>query len=156
MIQAFLLNAPYPTAPFSTLYLFGRAQDIGFQQAIDNSPRRRHHIRFWALSLEHSEDDMTQARFWLNTDKPSTDQRVLWVGAGTRDTGLSFTRLTLKVTHATDPDTNAERNFIATQLRQRNLIGEVVLHGSGTRLQTGKINHYITDGEVAFANLVES
>src|SRR5271166_71320 len=51
MIRAFVCNSPYPTAPFSTLYLFGRGQDIGFQKAIDNSPRKRHHIRFWALSL---------------------------------------------------------------------------------------------------------
>ena len=41
MIRSFLLNAPYPTAPFSTLYLFGRRQDIGFQEPIDNSPRKR-------------------------------------------------------------------------------------------------------------------
>src|SRR4051812_33332764 len=51
MIRAFVLNSPYPTAPFSTLYLFGRGQDIGLQKAIDNSPRKRHHIRFWALSV---------------------------------------------------------------------------------------------------------
>jgi hypothetical protein len=51
MTRAFVLNSPYPTAPFSTLYLFGRGQDIGFQKAIDNSPRKRHHIRFWALEL---------------------------------------------------------------------------------------------------------
>src|SRR6201982_1359737 len=34
MVRAFVLNTPYPTAPFSTLYLFGRSQDIGFQKAI--------------------------------------------------------------------------------------------------------------------------
>ena len=51
MVRAFVFNAPYETAPFSTLYLFGRGQDIGFQKAIDNSPRKRHHIRFWAQSL---------------------------------------------------------------------------------------------------------
>jgi hypothetical protein len=50
MVRAFVRNTPYPTAPFSTLYLFGRGQDIGFQKAIDNSPRKRHHVRFWALS----------------------------------------------------------------------------------------------------------
>ena len=156
MIRAFLLNSSYPTAPFSTLYLFGRKQDIGFQQSIDNSPRKRHHIRFWALSLAHSEDDMTTASFWLNTDKPSTDQRVLWVGAGTRDTGLSLTRLTIQVTHATDSDTNAERHYIVTQLSEKRVIGDVVLHESGARLQTGKVNHYITDGEIAFASLIEN
>jgi len=46
MVRAFVFNSPYPTAPFSTLYLFGRGQDIGFQKAIDNSPRKRHHVRF--------------------------------------------------------------------------------------------------------------
>ena len=49
MVRAFVLNTPYPTAPFSTLFLFGRGQDIGFQKCINNSPRRRHHVRFWAL-----------------------------------------------------------------------------------------------------------
>src|SRR4051812_7035569 len=41
MIGAFVLNRPYPRAPFSTLYLLGRGQDIGFQQALGDSPRRR-------------------------------------------------------------------------------------------------------------------
>lgn len=155
MIRAFLLNSTYPTAPFSTLYLFGRRQDIGFQEPIDNSPRKRHHIRFWALSLAHSQDDMTAAGFWLNTDKPATDQPVLWVGAGTRDTGLSLTRLTFQVTHATDSDTNAERNYIVAELRAKQVIGDVVLHESGSRLQAGKVNHYVTDGEIAFASLIK-
>ena len=30
MIRAFVFNSAYPTAPFSTLYLFGRGQDVGF------------------------------------------------------------------------------------------------------------------------------
>jgi hypothetical protein len=61
MTRAFVLNSPYPTAPFSTLYLFGRGQDIGFQKAIDNSPRKRHHIRFWALGLARAEDTVGTA-----------------------------------------------------------------------------------------------
>src|SRR5271166_6162548 len=55
MVVAFVSNRPYPTAPFSTLYLFGRGQDIGFQKAVGDSPRKRHHIRFWALSLKRAE-----------------------------------------------------------------------------------------------------
>ncbi|MBW9117690.1 LssY C-terminal domain-containing protein [Rhizobium cauense] len=153
MARAFLTNSPYPTAPFSTFYLFGRRQDIGFQEPIDNSPRKRHHIRFWALGLAHSEDDMTDASFWLNTEKPSASQPVLWVGAGTRDTGLSLTWLTFQITHATAPDTNAERNYIISHLTEARVIGDVSLHGSGTRLMPAKVNHYITDGEIALANL---
>jgi len=68
MVRAFVFKSPYPTAPFSTLYLFGRGQDIGFQKAIDNSPRKRHHVRFWAMSL-------ALVSFWLNTDRPAVDAR---------------------------------------------------------------------------------
>lgn len=156
MIRAFVFNSPYPTAPFSTLYLFGRGQDVGFQEAIDGSPRKRHHIRFWALGLSHSSDDMTTASFWLNTDRPPAAARVLWVGAGTKDTGLSLTRLTFQVTHATAADTNAERDYIIHDLSSKHVVEGVTLHLSGSPLGDRHVNHYITDGEIAFASLVDS
>ena len=74
MVVAFVFNRPYPAAPFSTLYLFGRGQDIGFQKAIDGSPRKRHHIRFWAMNLERGEDTLDNADFWRNKDRPPLDQ----------------------------------------------------------------------------------
>jgi hypothetical protein len=155
MVRAFVLNSPYPTAPFSTLYLFARGQDIGFQKAIDNSPRKRHHIRFWALSLTRAETTWGAADFWLNTDRPADDERVIWVGAGTRDTGLSFTRLTFQVTHATDSDTNAERDYIVSELLKFGAIEAVTAVRSGQRLPTERVNHYLTDGEITLANLAE-
>src|SRR6516162_4103700 len=129
MVRAFVLNSPYPTAPFSSLYLFGRAQDVGFQKCLDNSPRKRHHIRFWALSLERGEATLGTARFWLNTDRPPDDARVLWVGAGTKDTGLSLTRLTFQITHATDSDTNIERDHIIAELAKNHLVADVASFG---------------------------
>jgi hypothetical protein len=153
MIGAFVLDRPYPTAPFSTLYLFGRGQDIGFQKAIDDSPRKRHHIRFWALALTYAEQTVGTAAFWLNTDRPPEDARVLWAGAGTRDTGFSLTRLTFQVTHATDADTNAERDYIATELRRSRVIGDVTSYQSGQRLPVEHVNHYVTDGAVSVADL---
>jgi hypothetical protein len=153
MTRAFVFNSSYPTAPFSTLYLFGRGQDIGFQKAIDGSPRKRHHIRFWALSLAHAEDKLGTADFWLNTDRPPEDAHAHWVGAGTRDTGLSLTKLTYKITHATDSDTNAERDFIVGELERYQVIGTVISYAAGQRLIHGRVNHYITDGEVAAADL---
>jgi hypothetical protein len=153
MICAFVLNSPYPTAPFSTLYLYGRGQDLGFQKAIDNSPRKRHHIRFWALSLARAEATVGTASFWLNTDRPPHDAHVLWVGAGTKDTGLSLTRLTFQITHATDSDTNAERDYITAELRNNRVIQDVNSYRSGQRLALEPVNHYITDGEVTVARL---
>ena len=153
MVRAFVLNSPYPTAPFSTLYLFGRGQDIGFQKAIDNSPRKRHHIRFWATSLTRAEATVGTADFWLNTDRPAHHERVLWVGAGTKDTGISLTKLTFQITHATDSDTNAERDFIIADLTKCAVIVDVHSYRSGQRLPTQRVNHYVTDGEVTVANL---
>ena len=156
MIRAFVFNSPYPTAPFSTLYLFGRGQDVGFQKAIDNSPRKRHHIRFWSLSLVRAEETWAggSANFWLNTDRPPDDERVLWVGAGTRDTGLSLTHLTFQVTHATDSDTNVERDFIIAELENIGSIEAVKVYQAGQCLATERVNHYTTDGRVTLASLV--
>jgi hypothetical protein len=154
MVRTFLTNSPYPTAPFSTLYLFGRGQDIGFQRAIGDSPRKRHHIRFWSLSLERAQDTLGTADFWLNTDRPPDGARTLWIGAGTKDTGISFTKLTFQFTHATDSDTNAERDFVISELTRIGGIENLTRLQSGQRLMAGRVNHYVTDGEVAVANLV--
>ncbi len=156
MIRAFVFNSPYPAAPFSTLYLFGRGQDIGFQKAIDNSPRKRHHVRFWALSLTQAQHTWGAADFWLNTDRPPESERVLWIGAGTRDTGLSLTRLTFQITHATDSDTNAERDFIIAELTKNRCIEAAQVYRSGEALPTERVNHYVTDGDIAAARLVEN
>ncbi|RAI45800.1 LssY C-terminal domain-containing protein [Rhodoplanes roseus] len=153
MARSFVLNRPYPTAPFSTLHLFGRGQDIGFQKAIGDSPRKRHHVRFWALSLDRAELPMATADFWLNTDRPPEADRVLWVGAGTKDTGLSLTRLTFQITHATDDDTNTERDFIVAELTRCGAVDEVSSVRSGEALPIRRVNHYEADGDVAVARL---
>jgi len=153
MVRAFVLNTPYPTAPFSPLYLFGRGQDIGLQKAIDNSPRKRHHIRFWALSQMRAQATWGTADFWLNTERPPDDERVLWIGAGTRDTGLSLTRLSFQITHATDSDTNTERDYIVDELRKNRSIEAVKIYQAGENLFPERVNHYITDGEITLAIL---
>ena len=92
--------------------------------------------------------------FWLNTDQPPHNARVYWVGAGTKDTGFSLTKLTFQVTHATDSDTNAERDYIIAELTKNRVIGDVNSYQSGQHLPTEQVNHYITDGEVTAASLM--
>jgi hypothetical protein len=152
MVRAFILNSSYPTAPFSTLYLFGRGQDVGFQKTIDNSPRKRHHVRFWALSLARAEATLGTLSFWLNTDRPPNEACVAWIGAGTKDTGFSLTRLTFQITHATDSDTNAERNHIIADLTKTRVIADVTSYQARQSLE--RVNHYVTDGNVAAATLI--
>lgn len=153
MAASFVLNRAYPKAPFSTLYLFGRKQDIGFQKPIGGSPRKRHHIRFWALAAEREDEPMNDPAFWLNTDRPALDQPALWVGAGTRDTGFGLTKFTFQITHATDDDANAERDFIVQELQACGMIHDLAWRREGDMFRTGKVNHYVADGEVAAARL---
>src|SRR5260221_8284376 len=135
MIRAFVFNSPYPTAPFSTLFLFGRGQDIGFQKPIADSPRKRHHVRFWGRSVTRAEATLDTAEFWLSADHPAENEPALWVGAGTKDTGISLTRLTFQVTHATDSDTNLERDFIVAELQRHQAIVDIRPHFPGDRLK---------------------
>jgi len=153
MVRSFLMNGAYPTAPFSTLYLFDRGQDVGFQLPIGDSPRKRHHVRFWGLPEGHAEATLGEPEFWRGSPIPGEDERALWVGAATRDTGFSLTHLTFKITHATDADTNAERDFLLEVLRGTGLMAATRTHLPGERISIGKVNRYITDGYVAVGEL---
>jgi hypothetical protein len=79
---------------------------------------------------------------------------VIWVGAGTRDTGLSLTKLSFQITHATDSGANAERSFIVAELTKNQLIEAATAVQSGQRLPAERVNHYITDGEITLARLL--
>jgi len=45
--SASVLKRPYDGAPVSNLYLFGRKEDLAFEQPVGDNPRHRHHVRFW-------------------------------------------------------------------------------------------------------------
>ena len=86
--------------------------------------------------------------------RPPDAECVHWIGAGTKDTGISLTRLTFQITHATDSDTNVERDYITDELRKSGVIGEINSYKAGQRLASEHVNHYVTDGEVSAASLM--
>lgn len=114
-----LSRRPYPTAPFSSLFLFGRKQDLGFERPAGNSPSHRHHVRFWACHLDGPEAFHGDVHFWNRFHRPVRvdDGRQLWVGAASKDTGIIPIRHNAQLTHMIDPDTNAERDLIVESLR---------------------------------------
>ena len=57
------------------------------------------------------------------------------------------------MTHATDSDTNAERDFVMAELRDSGVIGETTVYQEGDRLEAGKANHCVTDGVVGVVEL---
>jgi hypothetical protein len=104
--EASVLKRPYDDAPVSSLYLFGRKEDLAFEQPVGDSPRHRHHVRFW------------------QTDKVDPDGRPVWVGSAVYDERVGLSRTTGQVTHVTAADVDAERDYLFRCLEQTGDLAE--------------------------------
>jgi hypothetical protein len=150
MIEKFLWNKSYPEAPFSFQFLFGRKQDIGFQQPVGNSPRRRHHVRFWGVDVDKIEDPL-DIKFWAEKKKININKKLSWVGAASEDLGFGFSRLTFKISHRINHKVDNERKYMLDLLKSKKLIGKVAYYKSGEF----KVGKYVSDGRIAVAKLTD-
>lgn len=134
---AMALRRAYPTAPFSNLYLFGRKQDIGFQLQTGNkpSPRHRHHVRFWRLTLAPGKQP-THTTFWQTIlGFFRRKDRQIWIGAATHDIApFAFRIQNLQLTHQIDADTNIERDFLIKSLESGKLVSRIEIVKTGEPL----------------------
>ena len=94
-----VVRKPDDDAPVSSLFLFGRKQDLAFELPVGDSPRQRHHVRFW------------------RRDKLK-DGRPVWFGSATFDERVGLSHATGQVTHHIGPDVDAERDLIMTGLQK--------------------------------------
>ncbi len=115
----------YRHAPVSSMYLFGRKQDIAFEIPVENSPGQRHHVRFWATTYEKKKRLSVHSIAWHHRKQHVFGDNLLWVGAASLDTGLNLIRHNLQVTHMIDPDTDRERELIVHQLRGAEKVASV-------------------------------
>jgi len=99
-----VLKKPYDHAPVSTLYLWDRPQDAAFEQPVGDSPKQRHHVRFWC-STELDQNG-----------------EPLWLGAATYDERVEISRTTGGVTHKISADIDKERNKIVTDAHQSGVL----------------------------------
>lgn len=107
-----VLERPYDAAPVSNLFLFGRKEDLAFEQPVGDDPRQRHHVRFWKSAQVDGQG------------------RPLWAGSVTYDrrVGLSYT--TGQITHHIGSDVDAERDRLMGELKQTgDLEGTQVIDG---------------------------
>ena len=148
MTEKFIRNKPYEQAPFSSLFLFGRKQDIGFQQPIGNSPRKRHHIRFWGVDVDKI-DDPLDIKFWTEKKKINVNDCLNWIGAGSEDLGFGFSRLTFKISHRINHRVDNERKYILDLLKNKKLIGKITYYKPGGF----KVGKYVSDGKIAVTKL---
>lgn len=117
-----LFDWQYLTAPVSSLFLFGRKQDLAFQLSIEGkSSDNRHHVRFWATTFDDSKDLHVNTIHWQKREAHVLREKLLWVGAASQDIGISPIRHNLQLTHMIAPDTNEERELIIRDLRRAKL-----------------------------------
>ncbi len=102
-----VLSRPDDDAPVSSLYLFGRKEDLAFEQPVGDSPRQRHHVRFWQDS------------------KVDQDGRPIWVGSATYDERVGLSHTTGQITHHIAPDIDAERDHLFDTLKRTGKLSEV-------------------------------
>ncbi len=103
-----VLDRPYPDAPVSTLMLFGRKQDLAFEQAAGSSPRERHHVRFW------------------KTPKVHPSGAPVWVGAASFDRSVGLSHDTGQITHHIASDIDAERDHVMASLQRTGQLSAVI------------------------------
>ena len=103
IVTSTILRKSYAEAPVSSLFLFGQKQDFAYQQEVDGSPGKRHHVRFWR-----------SPEGWLLPGGTAVD----WLAAGTYDRKVGFSAFTLQITHKIAPDTDVERDHIIKTIRE--------------------------------------
>lgn len=141
IVLSTLARRPYPTAPVSPLFLFGRMQAFTYQQEVEGSPARRHHVRFWH----------TPADWFL-----PGGERVDWVAAGTYDKHVGLSMFTLQITHKVALDTDLERDHIVDTLLAANAgaTTSVIRHfSSGYHSRNGGGDAIRTDGDLPVLDL---
>jgi hypothetical protein len=136
IITSTLRRRSYDEAPVSPLFLFGHQQDFAYQQEVDASPEKRHHVRFWQCP-----------EGWLLPG----GRRVDWLAAGTFDTAVGLSLFTLQVTHRIDADTDIERDHIVrsvTAADPRVTVDVIADFSTGYHSRNGGGDTIRTDGDL--------
>jgi hypothetical protein len=139
--EATVLKHPYDTAPVSSLYLFGRKEDLAFEQPVGDNPRQRHHVRFWKAPQMDAEG------------------RTVWVGAAIFDERVGFSRETGQVTHVTAADIDAERDYLFGNLEKAGVLASqffVDAFHTTLRGRNGGGDPWFTDGRLRVGVLREA
>jgi hypothetical protein len=130
---ASVLKREYEDAPVSNEFLFGRKQDLAFEQAVGDNPRHRHHVRFW------------------ESDKRDADGRPVWLGAAIFDKRVGLSRTTGQITHETAPDVDAERDKLFDDLKKTGDLAEFIIVSGFHKIREGRNgegNPWYTDGDL--------
>jgi hypothetical protein len=135
-----VFDRPDPDAPVSSLFLYGRKQDLAFEKPVGHNPKARHHVRLWK-------------------SPDIQDGRPLWMGSATHDTRVELSRRTGQVTHHIAADVDAERDMLATELQAAGHIEATAWIAGYQTVLTGKNgggDPWFTDGRLPVVRLAET
>ena len=141
IVRSTLLRRSYLEAPVSPLLLFSRKQDFAYQQEVNGTPGKRHHVRFWRCP-----------EGWLLPGGLKTD----WLAAGTYDRSVGFSLFTLQVTHKIAADTDVERDHVvATVIAANGAAKATTIEGfsAGYHARNGGGDSIVTDGDLPVLDL---
>jgi hypothetical protein len=136
--ESAILHRPYADAPVSNLYLYGRKQDLAFEQPVGGDARRRHHVRFW------------------RAPKTDEDGRRLWIGAATFDVRVGLSETTGQITHHIAPEIDEERDKLLRDLQRTGCIESVLWIDDFHEQRSGRNgsgDEWHTDGRLVYAAL---
>ena len=106
--MSFLTGGEYRYSPVSSLYVFGRRQDVALQKIRDNI-HERNHFRVWLAPMTFNGESV-------------------WIGQISRDIGVRFTRKTI-TTHKIDPDVDETREYLVENLAYNQVISKIAYVG---------------------------
>jgi hypothetical protein len=133
-----LSHEAYTEMPMSTLYLFGRSQDLSFARADPLAVAAiRHHLRVWKTT-------------------ETVGGEPLWVGSATHDNGFEKDQRNGGITHHIDANVDEERDFL-----EQSFSGAGVLAGAAyvmpsnplTTAKTATGGTFQSDGRIVVMDL---
>ncbi len=136
ILTSTLRRRSYHEAPVSPLNLFDRQQDFAYQQEVEGSPSKRHHVRFWRCP-----------EGWMLPGGYAVD----WLAAGTYDKSVGLSLFTLQVTHKIEENTDVERDYIVETVSAATSEVDVDVienFSTGYHSRNGGGDLIITDGDL--------
>jgi len=133
-----LSHSAYTEMPMSTLYLFGRSQDLSFARADPLAVAAiRHHLRVWKTT-------------------ETVGGEEFWVGSATHDNGFEKDQRNGGVTHHIDANVDQERDFLEQSFAGAGVIAGAAYVTPSNPLTTAKTatgGSFQSDGRIVVMDL---
>jgi hypothetical protein len=131
--RSLLLRRPDSTAPVSSLFLYGRRQDIAYEREVGRSASRRHHVRLWLA------------------DGVTDHGRPVWIGDAAYDLKAGVSHREPMPTHHIEADVDRERDTVLADLAAAGQLSERYdVTGLGPRIdaRNAEGDRFDTDGDM--------